>query len=78
MSSVDPFSSAAEIAAAVAAGTTTATQVVAAALARIETADRRLNCFTAVTAEPARGRQKSTRRGREAGIPVPSPVFRSR
>ena len=67
MSSVDPFSSAAEIAAAAAAGTTTATQVVAAALARIETADRRLNCFTAVTAERARARAAEIDAARAGG-----------
>jgi AtzE family amidohydrolase len=64
---------AAEIAAAVGAGRVTATAVVDATLKRIETLDRDLNAFTAVTAERARAKAKQidagVHKGPLAGVP---------
>ena len=51
-----PWDSAATIAAAVAAGRTRATDVIAATLARIATVDRKLNAFTDVTAARAQAK----------------------
>lgn len=67
MPPVDPFASAGEIASAVASGAVSARTIVEATLTRIETADRRLNCFTAVTAERARARAARIDAARAAG-----------
>ena len=58
---MDPWSSATSIAAAVAAGRTTAGAVVERALERIGERDSVLNAFTAVTRERARSRARRPR-----------------
>lgn len=62
-----PWATASEIAAAVAAGTTSATSVVEAALARITARDPALNSFTATTAERALGKAKALDAARASG-----------
>jgi aspartyl-tRNA(Asn)/glutamyl-tRNA(Gln) amidotransferase subunit A len=64
---MQPWATAFEIAAAVASGEATATAVVEAALARIETRDPVLNSFTAVTAERALARARALDVGRAKG-----------
>ena len=71
------FETAAELAAAVASRQRSATEIVAATLARIEQEDTRLNAFTAVTAERARAKATTVdaaiaagqRAGPLAGVP---------
>jgi 1-carboxybiuret hydrolase len=65
-----PWASAAEIAAAVASGGTTAVAVTEAALARIADRNKALNAFTAVTAERARARAHAIDADRAAGKPL--------
>ena len=67
-----PFAAAGDIAAAVASGTCTAVSIVEATLARIATANPRLNCFTAVTSERARARAAEVDARRTAGQPLGS------
>jgi 1-carboxybiuret hydrolase len=64
------WASAADIAAAVATGETTALAVTEAALARIATRDKALNSFTAVTAERARATARAIDEARAAGKPL--------
>ena len=64
------WASAADIAAAVAAGETTALAVTEAALARIAARDKQLNAFTAVTAERARATARAIDAARAAGKPL--------
>lgn len=67
----DPaWSSAADTAAAVKSGETSASAVVESALARISELNPLLNAFTAVTAERARARAKSVDAARAAGKPL--------
>jgi 1-carboxybiuret hydrolase len=67
---VTAWSHASEIAAAVADGTTSATAVVDAALARITTYDTVLNAFTAVVEARARGKAKAIDAARAANRPL--------
>jgi 1-carboxybiuret hydrolase len=67
---VDPWASASEIATAVAAGSTSATAVVDAALARIKERDPALNAFTAVTAERALAKARALDAARASGKPL--------
>ena len=67
---MDHWASAAEIAAALASGKTTAVAVTEAALARIADRDKALNAFTAVTAERARARARTIDADRAAGKPL--------
>lgn len=62
-----PWASASEIAAAVAAGTTSATSVVEAALARIKERDSSLNAFTAVTRDRALAKAQAIDEARSRG-----------
>ena len=64
------IATATEIAAAVAAGRRSATDIVAAALTRIEREDRRLNAFTAVTAARARAKAAAIDAAIAAGKPA--------
>jgi 1-carboxybiuret hydrolase len=72
-----PWQTATDIAGAVAGGKVRAADVIAAALARIESVDKKLNAFTHVTAERARARARSIdatiaaggRPGPLAGVP---------
>ena len=70
---MSPFASAAEIAAAVTSGGTTASSVIADCLARIERVNPALNAFTAVVADRARARaavvDASAVKGPLAGVP---------
>lgn len=70
---MDPWTSASEIAAAVASGRTTATAVVEAALARIKSRDAALNAFTALTTERALAKARALDAARAAGRP-PGPL----
>ena len=70
MPTFDPFASAGEVASAVATGAATAAFVIEATLARIETVDRRLNAFTAVTAQRARATAAGIDAARAAGRPI--------
>jgi 1-carboxybiuret hydrolase len=65
-----PWASAAEIAAAVAYGKTSALAVTEAALARIADRNKALNAFTAVTAERARAKARAIDADRAAGRPL--------
>ena len=65
-----PWASAAEIAAAVASGKTSALAVTEAALARIADRNKALNAFTAVTAERARAKARAIDADRAAGRPL--------
>ena len=65
-----PWASAAEIATAVAAGTTTATLVVEAAIKGIRERNKDLNSFTAVTEERAVAKARSIDAARAAGEPL--------
>jgi len=67
---VDPWAPASEIAASVAAGTTKATAVVEAALARIAARNPVLNAFTAVTAERALAKARAVDGAIAAGKPA--------
>jgi 1-carboxybiuret hydrolase len=66
------WASAANIADAVAAGTS-AQKIVEDALARIHKLDRKLNCFTAVVADRARNQSRAIDRAQKEGIP-PGPL----
>ena len=68
-----PWSSASEIAGAVAGGERNALAVVETALGRIGTLDRRLNAFTAVLGDRARDRARAIDRARGEGRP-PGPL----
>jgi aspartyl-tRNA(Asn)/glutamyl-tRNA(Gln) amidotransferase subunit A len=73
-----PWTSAAEIAKAVAAGATTAVAVVEAALARIEARNPLLNAFTAVTRERALAKARAIDGARALGKPLgPWRAYRS-
>jgi aspartyl-tRNA(Asn)/glutamyl-tRNA(Gln) amidotransferase subunit A len=65
-----PWASAAEIASAVASGSTSATSVAEAALARIAERDKVLNSFTAVTSERGLARAQAIDAARAAGKPL--------
>lgn len=67
---MEPFSTAAEIADAIAQGRTSAAVVTEAALARIEKQDGVLNAFTTVTAERARAKARAIDAARAAGQPL--------
>jgi 1-carboxybiuret hydrolase len=67
---MQPWASAAEIAAAVAAGTATAVSVVQAAIERIRERDKVLNSFTAITEDRALAKARSTDAARAAGRPL--------
>jgi 1-carboxybiuret hydrolase len=69
---MDPWATAAEIAASVSAGTTSATAVVEGALTRIAGRYAVLNAFTAVTAERALAKAKAIDAQRAAGKPLGS------
>jgi AtzE family amidohydrolase len=70
MSADSSWTSAAEIAQAVAGGGTTATDIVDAALARIAQRDPTLNAFTAVVADRARAKAQEVDTARAAGRPL--------
>src|SRR5262245_52627837 len=67
---MEPWASAAEIATAVAAGATTATSVIEAAIARIGERDKAINSFTAVTDRRALAKARSIDAARAAGKPL--------
>ncbi len=67
---MEAWSTAAEIAEAIAQGRTSATAVTEAALARIEKQDGVLNAFTSVTAERARAKARDVDAARAAGRPL--------
>ncbi len=67
---MDDWASAGEIAAAVAAGKTSAAAVVESALGRIADSNKALNAFTAVTAERARATARAIDADRAAGRPL--------
>ncbi len=67
---MSPWATAAEIAAAVSSGTTSATSVVEGALARINERNPTLNAFTAVTAERALAKARAIDAQRAAGKPL--------
>ena len=67
---MSPWATAAEIAAAVGSGTTSATGVVEGALARIHERNPTLNAFTAVTAERALAKARAIDAQRAAGKPL--------
>ena len=67
---MDPWATAAEIAADVGAGRTSATSVIEGALARIKERDPTLNAFTAVTSERALAKARAIDAERAAGKPL--------
>ena len=69
---MEAWSTAAEIAEAIAQGRTSATAVTEAALARVEKQDGVLNAFTSVTAERARAKARDVDAARAAGRPLGS------